>query len=132
MLEYAPFKMRRQYGTHNVGQQVMKLCNWSGKIADVDYSTMVSDGVFIREMGEDAYWIKNEEFDLPIVFTGGLDWANSDTVYQVIIPAFDVYATVTAARLGTIIGKATIHSGVLLGAKWRFGRRGKTCFIEFV
>jgi hypothetical protein len=110
----------------------MQLCDWSGKIAEVDYSTMVQDGIFIREKGEYTYWIKNQEFDIPIVFTGGLGWANSDTVYQVTIPAFDVHATVTAARLATIIGKATIHSGVLLGAKWRFGRRGKTCFIEFV
>jgi hypothetical protein len=128
MLKYAPFQKRTGYGSST---NEMSLVDWSGKIADVDYSTMIQDGIFLREMGEDTYWLENEEFDCDINFLGQ-GWARNDTVYNVFIPKLGVTASITATRFADIISKVNMINGVMINVKWRFGRRGATTFIEFV
>ncbi len=129
MLEYVPFVTRRYWSANKRATKSLVLCNWAGKIGDLNYSLMNKDGIFLRN--GDTFWLKNDIFTHDIVFTGTKSWINSDTTFDIHIPALGVYCFITGNRFGDVLTRCKIVNRIMSGVDFTFGRRGQTCFIEF-
>lgn len=149
MLPYAPLQYEKRYDpntrTYKPTLNLILVDYLSGSIKDYDFDNMVKHGRLLRDpsyssissnqftpLSNEILWLKNEEFDYDIEFKGLGYGSNTNSGFKVNIPKLDLHTQILGNRLAEVMSRATITNGVMSGIKWTFGRKGPTCFIEFV